>query len=104
MPVLKSKTNPSWTAKEKASKPHQGRKERSSLYDSTKWRNLRDSILLRDNYLCKLCGVPVKEAPGDYAIDHIKPVNLGGAFFEVANLQTLCKRCHERKSQSERSS
>lgn len=104
MPVLKSKTKPRWTAKEKAAKPHQGRKERSKLYDSTKWRSLRDSILLRDNYLCKSCHSPVGERKGDYAVDHIKAVNKGGAFFEVANLQTLCKRCHERKSQGERHS
>lgn len=31
-------------------------------------------------------------------VDHITPVASGGDFFDRANLQSLCKPCHSRKT------
>jgi 5-methylcytosine-specific restriction endonuclease McrA len=31
-------------------------------------------------------------------VDHIKPINQGGSIWNKDNLQTLCNRCHNKKS------
>lgn len=35
-------------------------------------------------------------------VDHIEPVSAGGDFWDSANHQPMCSRCHNRKRQSER--
>jgi HNH endonuclease. len=34
-------------------------------------------------------------------VDHIQPIRLGGEVYDLDNLQTLCKSCHNRKSGKE---
>lgn len=64
-------------------------------YNTTKWRKLRAFILM-NNPICIECN-------RSYAtvVDHIKPVRLGGEFWEVENLQPMCKQCHNSKSGKE---
>jgi 5-methylcytosine-specific restriction protein A len=66
-------------------------------YGST-WRRLRAMILSRDP-LCTSCLQADRVTPS-VMVDHITPRSLGGEDTE-ANLQGLCRRCHEIKSSRE---
>lgn len=58
------------------------------------WQARRLRILRRDHYLCQKCGAPAgKSAP----VDHKIPKSQGGTD-DDGNLQTLCIRCHGRKT------
>lgn len=68
-------------------------------YNSREWYALRKQVLLRDAYKCQTCGricVNKREAQ----VDHITPKARGG-LDELENLQTLCLRCHSRKTARE---
>jgi 5-methylcytosine-specific restriction endonuclease McrA len=55
-------------------------------------------VLTRDAWQCKACGAVCQE----YAqADHVVPVSQGGARYDVANGQTLCRSCHGRKTRRE---
>ena len=66
--------------------------------NAQRWRAARLRALERDNWRCQLCSKQL----GLAEVDHIKPVSQGGAEFDPANLQTLCRRCHIAKSAAER--
>lgn len=70
-------------------------------YQGTKWRKVRKLALTRDDYLCQICLDNGRITPGN-TVDHKVPINNGGAPYALANLQTLCERCHAYKSQTER--
>ncbi|WP_368027959.1 HNH endonuclease [Hymenobacter sp. UV11] len=73
---------------------------RSPEYGTAAWQTARKAQLRR----CPCCEVCTKQGRTTVATvcDHITPVRLGGAFWDAANHQSLCKSCHARKSQSER--
>ncbi len=75
------------------------KKQETSGYQRLKLTSqMRDSILQRDNYTCKICGNSVYKEPNLLLeIDHIIPVSKGGKT-EPNNLQTLCWRCNRKKS------
>jgi 5-methylcytosine-specific restriction endonuclease McrA len=52
----------------------------------------RAAVLRRDGYRCVMCS-----ATDQLDADHIVAVALGGTD-ELSNLQTLCKRCHRKKT------
>lgn len=54
-----------------------------------RWRTLRLAIFDRDGYRCRACG-----KAGRLECDHKKPLHEGGAQWDPANLQTLCRGCH----------
>ena len=64
--------------------------------DYISWKELRRKVLERDNYTCVICGKPAEE------IDHIVPISMGGAMFDMNNLQSLCKQCHKEKTIEDR--
>lgn len=58
---------------------------------------LRYSILKRDNYECRICGLSNRKEPNLLLeVDHIIPLSKGGTTTE-SNLQTLCWKCNRRK-------
>jgi len=59
----------------------------------TAWKKLRLMVLARSP-LCVKCQAPAKD------VDHVLPKAKGGAD-TLANLQTLCKRCHSQKTSKE---
>lgn len=69
-----------------------------------RWKRLRWRALKRDNFLCvgtlpdgNKCG-----ARGRLEVDHVKPVRTHPELaFELSNLQSLCVRCHSRKTRLE---
>jgi 5-methylcytosine-specific restriction protein A len=71
-----------------------------SWYTSRPWRALRKRILLRDHYTCKRCGR--LDRPSGLIADHKTP-HRGDAslFWDEANIETLCKPCHDGPKQRE---
>ena len=60
-------------------------------------RKIRQRIMLRDNYTCRMCGRVT--AHGE--VDHVVPLHMGGVEGSDANLQYLCRGCHRLKSDQE---
>ena len=75
---------------------HQGRSFYHAGYQTQEWRAIRRQVLQHEPLCrdCKANGI-IKTAN---VIDHIKPVRLGGEFWETTNMQPLCTSCHNRKS------
>jgi 5-methylcytosine-specific restriction enzyme A len=67
------------------------------VYSSPIWRRLR-AIVKREQPICAVptCNRPTQD------IDHIVPLSEGGAPFDRANVQGLCKPCHGRKTKADR--
>lgn len=63
------------------------------FYNSSAWRRLSKK-LLRIRPFCP-CGDEAKQ------VDHIVPINQGGAMLDTSNLQTLCVSCHAKKTANE---
>lgn len=62
-------------------------------------QRIRRELILAAGFRCRECG---DERPwGDLEIDHIQPLHAGGDWWDPENLQVLCKRCHERKTEAE---
>lgn len=62
---------------------------------------LRFLVMSRDNFKCCLCGAsPAKDPSVVLHVDHVKPWSKGGVT-EINNLQTLCSRCNQGKSDLE---
>lgn len=70
------------------------------------WEKTRERILRRDNGLCQEClrnGVltSVGDKPYSAWCDHIIPKAEGGTDDDT-NLQTLCRSCHQKKTDAEK--
>ena len=63
--------------------------------NSRRWARSRRRALDRAGWRCAACG--------DYGneVDHIKPLERGGAPFDETNLQALCRGCHISKTRRE---
>lgn len=62
-----------------------------------RWKALRMQALERDEWQCVKCGERRR-----LEIDHIEPVrDRPDLAYSLANLQTLCGRCHARKTRIE---
>jgi len=66
-----------------------------AFYNSTAWRNLRNAYIM-EHPLCASCG------RGADMVDHIVPINKGGAPLDPSNLQSLCNSCHNKKSATDK--
>lgn len=73
---------------------------KNPFYHTTQWRKLRLLVLAQQPY-CTKC-----EQLGYYisatVVDHITPIEQGGALTSLDNLQPLCTRCHNSKSGKEK--
>ena len=67
-----------------------------TFYRTQQWRDIR-KIKLQISPLCEECKKNGKAVVGKI-VDHIIPIKMGGAPFDLDNLQTLCWSCHSRKS------
>jgi 5-methylcytosine-specific restriction endonuclease McrA len=66
------------------------------FYQSQQWRRVRKTYL-EAHPLCVECQAKGVITPATI-VDHIKPINIGGARFDFNNLQGLCDSCHNKKS------
>ena len=60
------------------------------------WAGVRRTALERDDYRCRTCG-----RGGRMEVDHVQPLHLGGPWYELANLQSLCFQCHVAKTRAD---
>jgi 5-methylcytosine-specific restriction endonuclease McrA len=70
-----------------------------SFYNSWPWRKVRKAFKIK-NPLCVYClkndiVTPMK------VVDHIVPIKAGGDPLKESNLQSLCEKCHNKKSANE---
>ena len=66
--------------------------------DRRRWQKLRRACFDRDGYRCVKCG-----RAGRLECDHVQPLHLAGAEWELSNTQTLCRGCHIGKTRLENS-
>ena len=67
--------------------------EHTKIYSTKAWKTTRRNALYRDEGWCVIC----KEAPA-VLVDHIKEIKDGGEPYLLSNLQSLCARCHNKKT------
>ena len=70
---------------------------RTGRLPSSRWQRTRRRIFQRDGYRCRKCG-----RAGRLEVDHVVPIEKGGAPWADSNLQTLCRGCHIEKTAAER--
>lgn len=91
MPTLnRTTTTRPWMSERKAHGRRQ--KPNQALYNSTRWRTLARQHKAA-NPFCVVCDVAPVEVT-----DHIVPVNQCGGMWAWDNLQSLCHKCHNKKS------
>ena len=77
-----------------------GARVSNPFYQTRQWKQLRLLVLAQQPY-CVQC-----ESLGYYitakVVDHITPINQGGAATSMDNLQSLCTKCHNSKSGKEK--
>lgn len=62
-----------------------------------RWQVLRHQILERDGWACRCCGSRKR-----LEVDHVQAVRIAPErSFDPRNLQTLCARCHTKKTRIE---
>jgi len=66
--------------------------ESAKFYNSTRWRKVRQEVMMRDNGLCVKCGDTAN------VVDHIIEIKDGGCKLCYENLESLCHLCHNRKT------
>ena len=71
------------------------------IRDSREWRNRVRPQQLLDFPYCQICEDNDGSLIEAVQVDHIVPLEVGGAPFDPENLQSLCKRCHVLKSAEE---
>lgn len=68
------------------------------LYYTARWGRVRRLVLARDDGLCQECSRDGRVQTGNQ-IDHILPAEeYPELFWELSNLETLCRRCHTAKT------
>jgi len=78
------KENPNWNG------GHSG--ERQCLYARSFWKEIKQLVLKRDNYLCQICFSEKK-----LIVHHVLPWSKYPSFrFTESNLTTLCVSCHKK--------
>lgn len=76
---------------------HQAGSRRTRIPDS-----VRFDVLRRDEFACRFCGAMPDEKQDDgtwvqLRVDHVVPVDEGGALTHMSNLVTACQRCNSGK-------
>ena len=66
------------------------------VYRTARWQTVRRAVFERDGWACVKCG-----RMGLIECDHIDPIRKQGDWFDMANLQCLCRGCHIAKSAEE---
>ena len=112
IPTAKPRIAASFDDERNRSRHRDATQEHRKWYKTSRWQKLRLEILTRDHFTCAMCkrvinpykrGEDGKIDPENVLIcDHIQPHRGNEAlFWDVSNLQTLCKPCHDSPKQSE---
>jgi len=94
MPYIKKHQKRPWIPEKK---PFEGYQHHNTkFYQSRQWRELR-KLKLEQTPLCEECFRHGRTTPAQM-VDHIVPINKGGAPLDINNLQSLCNQCHAVKT------
>jgi len=74
-------------------------RQRRAIYNTVAWRKLRTEFLAVNPY-CRACEADGSRPTLATVVDHIVPIEKGGAPFDTDNLQPLCASHHGRKTAS----
>ena len=71
--------------------------------DNMAWRRARAAAIEAAGGLCQLCGRPLvpdapRNSPAETCVDHVVPLYLGGAPYDLANLRAVHRRCNGSRS------
>lgn len=72
-------------------------KDRAKIYNSSKWKKIREIALLRDSFLCQEClrnGIETKATIVHHKIELKEDITLA---FDLDNLESICDTCHNRE-------
>jgi 5-methylcytosine-specific restriction endonuclease McrA len=64
------------------------------FYNLARWKRVRVEAKRRDGYQCTVCGATGVRLDVDHIIPWKQRADLA---FELVNLRTICRRCHNRK-------
>lgn len=78
---------------------HKAERYDEQFYQRYSWRKLRNDYIEQHPY-CELCAKRGYNVPAKY-VDHIIARQDGGNELDWNNLQSLCRACHQRKSNQE---
>lgn len=78
----------------RSNKPREAAVSRRSrtVYDHPAWRTVRPAVLARDGHLCQIRGPHCVGVANE--VDHIVPLEVGGAPYDPRNLRAACKPCN----------
>ena len=94
MPSIKKHTKRPWLPEKR---PFAGfQHHNTDFYQSRKWRTLR-ALKLQKDPRCEE-GMRTGMLIPAQMVDHIIPINKGGAPLDLNNLQSLCNHCHAVKT------
>lgn len=66
--------------------------------DNMRWRAARAAAIVASGGMCQLCGQPLgpdapHNSPAETCVDHVTPLYLGGAPYDLANILPLTTGC-----------
>ena len=67
----------------------------TNIYNTSKWRRIREVVLLRDSYTCQI-HLPNVCKERATMVDQIIPLAEGGEPFNESNLRAACGPCNSR--------
>lgn len=76
--------------------------EHKAVYNKAIWKDIKQLVLVRDNFRCVRCNKVIGISKQDHVTDHIKELKDGGNKYDTNNLQSLCYKCHYVKTQEEK--
>ncbi|RDW15953.1 HNH endonuclease [Oceanobacillus chungangensis] len=75
--------------------------QKKKFYKGKEWQDIRQQVLVRDNYECRMCkelGYVTVRDQSKLDVDHIKSIEHHPELaLELENLQLLCVRHHNEK-------
>lgn len=78
----------------RAPRPWRTVKPHHAIYGTKRWAMTRRRVIGEEG-VCRTCGRLASH------VDHIIPLDRGGALWSRDNLQALCTSCHSRKTRAE---
>jgi 5-methylcytosine-specific restriction protein A len=100
MPSIPPSKRRPWQPASSPRPTYQRHAARDARYSTAQWQRARLAQLQRQ----PCCAECTRQGRTTIATvcDHIKPVRLGADFWDSSNYQSLCHRCHQAKSATER--
>ena len=77
-------------------------KDRQKIYNSKRWKQVRDYVRVRDNFLCQEClrnGIETIGVECDHMVELSDDISKA---YDADNVELLCVSCHRKKSELEK--